>query len=105
MDLVLTKRPYYVQSGFDDDNSHYDVLTVECMTDAVALCNQVMRPEAQVHLICFTFQFGQPYIILSGVMEEKESSSDDVEGSATQNGGGKKKAVIELESILLHYNR
>lgn len=59
VDLVLNDPPYTVRSGREDASSHYDVLTLESMADAVALYKRSMRPVAQSHLFYSSFRFGQ----------------------------------------------
>lgn len=45
--LVLSSDPpYHVQSGREDANFHYDILTSESLADSVALCNSVMRSKS-----------------------------------------------------------
>lgn len=41
---MLNAFPYNSRSGYQDVNSHYEVLTVEAMVDAATFCKRMFKP-------------------------------------------------------------
>lgn len=72
------------------------------MSDAVALCNGVMRPGAHGHLKFYALQVTQWCKMLSRRREQEDSERNCGDNIATKVVEGKKRAVFEVEGVLLH---
>lgn len=72
-DLVLSNPLYNLHSGRENANYHYNVLHLESIADADALCKQIVTPQAHIHLFCSALQLLQWYKIIPRAREAENS--------------------------------
>lgn len=84
MDLVHSDSPYNVLGCHENVNSHYSILTLNGMADAVALWKSMMRLGSHIHLRSSALELDRWYRILPSAKEEEHGDSDRSEGNASK---------------------
>lgn len=97
VDALLIDPPYNVGSGRKDANSYCDVLTLQNMADAIALCKPVMRLCARLHLSYYELRVVQWYRTLLKARKEKNVDGDVGEIIGRKEGEEREKATFEEE--------
>lgn len=73
------------------------------MTEAVALCKQVVGPVSHRYLFCSALAFGKCYKVLSRTRKEKDINCEPSKEIEAKEGEGNKIAVFDIDNVPMHY--